>query len=67
MVASDIKEIRRDWLFTVLKLASANLSKLRKRVLHTAYKVVIHCFVAAKFYIGSKKHCGDPETNQKSI
>lgn len=55
MVASDIKEIKRDWLFTVSKLASGKFSKLRKRVLHTAYKVGIHYSVAAKISHRFKK------------
>ena len=55
MVASDIKEIKRDWLLTVSKLASGKFSKLGKKVLHTAYKVVIHYSVAAKILHMFKK------------
>lgn len=48
MVASYIKEIKMDWLHTVPKFEGGKLSKLRKRVFHTAYEVVIHYSVAAK-------------------
>lgn len=37
-----------DWLHTVPKFEGGKLSKLRKRVFHTAYEVVIHYYVAAK-------------------
>lgn len=37
-----------DWLHTIPKFEGGKLSKLRKRVFHTAYEVVIHYSVAAK-------------------
>lgn len=55
MVAIDFKEIKRDWLFTFSKLASRKFSKLRKRVLHTAYKVVTRYSVAAEILHRFKK------------
>lgn len=48
MVASDIKEITRDWLLTIPKTAGEKLGKIRKRMLQKAYEGVIHYSVAAK-------------------
>lgn len=48
MVANDIKEIKRDRLLTIPKLAGGKLSKPREKVLHTAYESVIYYSVSAK-------------------
>lgn len=48
MVASDIKEIKRDWILTIPKIAGGKLGKLRKRVLQTPYEGAIHYSVTVK-------------------
>lgn len=64
IIASDVEEIKMDWLFPVSQLATGKFTKHRNRVLHTLYEVASHYFLG---FQKTTARIHAEEIHQKSI